>query len=92
MAVIEKNHEGKVMPAYVLTCPSCGRLRSFFLHDLNVSELEREKYLKKPCPICKTQTNWMFTFQERRSGRDRRSGLERRGAEPYWAPALRSSH
>ncbi len=71
------------MPAYVyvLKCEGCGQHRPFLVHEGELSALDTKKPIERHCPTCRTMTNWVFAFPERRSGRKRRSGSDRRRAE-----------
>jgi len=69
------------MPAYVLKCEGCGGHIPFLIHQDELLELEEKNLVEKYCPTCRDATSWVIAFPERRSGRDRRSDLERRAAE-----------
>lgn len=69
------------MPTYVFKCESCGGHRPFLVHEGELANLAEKNPLQKHCPNCRTMTNWVLAFQERRSGHDRRTGLDRRGTE-----------
>ena len=69
------------MPDYVLKCEDCGRHRPFLVHEHELPALDTKKPIEKHCPTCRTMTNWVFAFPERRSGRERRNGSDRRRAE-----------
>lgn len=69
------------MPSYVLRCEGCGGHKPFLVHEGETPELERNNPLQRHCPTCRTMTNWTLAFPERRAGRDRRSGPERRTGE-----------
>ena len=67
------------MPTFVLTCESCGNRGSFFVDEWAAGELKSRKPVEKYCPRCRKGTNWAFGVDDRRTGRDRRAGLDRRG-------------
>jgi hypothetical protein len=71
------------MPAYVyvLKCEGCGQRRSLLIHEGELPALDSKKPVERHCPTCRTMTNWVFAFPERRSGRERRSGSDRRRPE-----------
>ncbi|MBI2819314.1 MAG: hypothetical protein HYX73_04975 [Acidobacteria bacterium] len=66
------------MPTTLLICESCGNRQSFFLDEAIVSELKSGKTVPKHCLRCRTTTDWVFALVDRRSGRDRRQGGDRR--------------
>jgi len=66
------------MPTTLLICESCGNRQSFFLDEATVVELKGGKTAPKHCLRCRTTTDWVFALVDRRSGRDRRHGGDRR--------------
>jgi hypothetical protein len=66
------------MPTTLLICESCGNRQSFFLDEATVAELKDGKTAPKHCLRCRTTTDWVFALVDRRSGRDRRQGDDRR--------------
>jgi len=72
----------KKMPTYVLKCESCSGHRPFLIHDGELPDPEGRKPIQKHCPTCRTTTNWTLAFPERRAGRERRQGSDRRTSTP----------
>jgi hypothetical protein len=66
------------MPSYILACESCGSRRSFIVYEEELEELHKSNALIRQCPVCRASTNWKSGFPERRSGRDKRQGGDRR--------------
>jgi hypothetical protein len=66
------------MPTYVLKCESCGGHRPFLMHEGELPDPVGRKPIEKHCPTCRATTNWTLAFPERREGRERRQGSDRR--------------
>jgi hypothetical protein len=66
------------MPTTLLTCESCGNRQSFLLDEATVAELKAGKTAPKHCLRCRATTDWVFFLIDRRKGRDRRQGGDRR--------------
>jgi hypothetical protein len=66
------------MPTTLLICESCGNRQTFFLDEGTVAELKTKKTVPKHCLRCRTTTDWVFAMVDRRTGRDRRQGGDRR--------------
>jgi hypothetical protein len=66
------------MPTSVLSCETCGVHKPFIIYEEELAEVRNGRALSKHCPVCRTTTNWVFAFPERRSGRDRRQTSDRR--------------
>ncbi len=60
------------MPTYIFKCEGCGGQKPFSIYEAEMAEFDGKKPIQKHCPTCRTMTNWMLAFQERRSGGDRR--------------------
>ena len=69
---------GALMPTTLLICESCGNRQSFFIDEATVTEIKGGKTVPKHCLRCRTTTDWVFALVDRRTGRDRRQGGERR--------------
>ena len=67
------------MPSYVLICESCGNHEPFNVYEEELGEIQSGKPVVRQCPVCRAKTNWESGFPERRSGRERRQGEDRRG-------------
>ena len=67
-----------LMPTTLLTCESCGNRQTFFLDEATVTELKGGKTVPKHCLRCRATTDWVFALVDRRSGRERRLGGDRR--------------
>ena len=52
-----------------------------FLNDALVAQLQNGKTYPKHCLQCRTTTDWVFTFLDRRGGADRRK-TDRRNRGP----------
>jgi hypothetical protein len=72
------SYRTKRMATYVLKCESCNGQKPFLVHDGEIPDPEGNKPLLKHCPVCRTTTNWMLAFPERRGNRERRQGSDRR--------------
>ncbi len=70
------------MPTCVLRCESCRVHTPHFIHEEMLPEVQSGKAVPKHCPVCRTTTDWMFVFLERRSGRERRQIADRRTPTP----------
>ncbi len=46
------------------------------LGHLKLLHIDERKPIQKQCPTCRTMTNWMLAFPDRRSGGDRRKEAE----------------
>jgi hypothetical protein len=66
------------MPTCLLVCESCDNRQSFFLNEGEVEGLREGNTSSKHCMRCHTMTSWTFLFVDRRTGRDRRGGTDRR--------------
>ena len=66
------------MPSCLLVCETCDSRQTFFLNEADVGELRDGSTTSKHCMRCHTMTNWTFLHVDRRTGRDRRGGGERR--------------
>jgi len=66
------------MPSCLLACEGCDNRQSFFLNEAEVLELHNGQTTTKHCMRCHTMTPWTFLIVDRRTGRDRRGGTERR--------------
>ena len=70
------------MPTLVFKCESCGDQKPHLVHESEMRELQEKNLIQKHCLTCRTLTNWVIAFPERRSGQDRRSRRERRTGIP----------
>lgn len=66
------------MPAYVLKCDGCDGLQAFLVHREASAPSGSEEPIERYCSNCHKTTQWTITLPERRSGRDRRVGVDRR--------------
>ena len=66
------------MPSCLLACEGCDNRQSFFLNEAEVLELHNGQTTTKHCMRCHTMTPWTFLIVDRRTGRYRRGGTERR--------------
>ena len=66
------------MPSCLLVCESCDNRQTFFLNEAEVGELREGNTTSKHCMRCHTMTSWTFLIVDRRTGRDRRGGADRR--------------
>jgi len=66
------------MPTCLLVCESCDNRQTFFLNEAELDGLREGNTTSKHCMRCHTMTSWVFLIVDRRTGRDRRSGTERR--------------
>ena len=66
------------MPTYVLICKTCNIYKDFQVHAIELRNAPDGPIISKWCPMCLKTTEWIAAFQERRCGRDRRRGVERR--------------
>ena len=71
---------GAPMPNCVLTCETCGGRNPFLIYEGELAEMREGKPFSKYCPVCRVDTNWTFSLLERRSGRERRQGTDRRSS------------
>lgn len=69
---------GTLMPTTLLTCESCSNRQSFFVDEATVVELKAGQTVPKHCLRCHTTTEWAFALVDRRTGRERRLGSDRR--------------
>lgn len=69
------------MPAYVLKCEGCASYQSFQVHVDELPKTATQGSVERYCHTCHRNTNWRIASAERRRGRDRRSGLDRRVKE-----------
>lgn len=69
------------MPSYVLICESCGVRQPFIVYEEELAETQNGKPVVRECPVCRAVTNWKSGFPERRGGRDRRQGGDRRASK-----------
>ena len=60
------------MPTYILKCEGCGGQKPFSIYEAEMAEIDERKPIQKNCPTCRTMTNWVLAFPDRRSGGDRR--------------------
>ncbi len=70
------------MATCVLTCETCGGHQSFIIYEEELAGLHNGKPVSKHCLVCRATTNWVFASPEKRSGRDRRQGSDRRKPAP----------
>jgi len=67
------------MPTFIFKCEGCGEQKPFLVHEPpNLAGQRYEEPLQKHCARCHTVSNWVLAFSERRNGRDRRDGADRR--------------
>ncbi len=64
------------MQTYILKCEGCGGQKPYPIHEAEMAEIDERKPIQKHCPTCRTMTNWMRAFPDRRSGGDRRKEAE----------------
>lgn len=77
------------MLTYVFKCEGCGGNRPFPVPEAEASGVGNQP-IRKHCPTCRTMTNWMVAFSERRLGQDRRMGVEIDGRDiPRKHPRVR---
>ena len=69
------------MPSYVLKCEGCGGYEPFLVHEDELLENAKKQPFRRYCPTCRRMSSWTVAWPERRSGRDRRSSLERRATK-----------
>ena len=69
------------MPTSLLICEGCGGRQTFFLDEASVEEMRNGKTVQKHCLRCRTTTDWVFALVDRRTGRDRRQGGDRRDTD-----------
>ena len=69
------------MPFCVLVCQTCGGHEPLIIYEEELVEVKDGRLVSKACPACRMTTNWRFAFPERRTGRDRRCGFDRRIAQ-----------
>jgi hypothetical protein len=69
------------MPSYVLKCEGCAGFQPFLVHEDELPQKAKQGSLQRYCRTCRRNTNWGIASVERRGGRDRRTGLDRRGTE-----------
>ncbi len=60
------------MPTYIFKCEGCGGHKAFPIHEAEMAEIDERRPIQKHCLTCRTMTNWMLTFPDRRSGTERR--------------------
>jgi len=60
------------MPTYIFKCEGCGGQKSIPVQEAEMVEIDERKPIYKHCPTCRTMTNWMLAFPDRRSGSERR--------------------
>jgi hypothetical protein len=66
------------MPSSLLICESCGNRQTFFLDEPSLEEVKNGKTVTHHCLRCRTTTDWSFARVDRRTGRERRLGSDRR--------------
>jgi len=66
------------MPSCLLVCESCDNRQAFFLNEADIGKLHEGNTTSKHCMRCHAMTNWTFLHVDPRTGRDRRSGTDRR--------------
>ncbi len=64
------------METYIFKCEGCGRQKPIPIHEAEMAEIDERKPIQKHCPTCRTMTNWMLAFPDRRSGTERREKAE----------------
>src|SRR3989442_14745324 len=79
------------MPTYVFKCEGCGAYRPFLIHEGEMPEPERKDPVQKHCAKCRTITNWIFAFPDRRANGARRGKADRRTREKRCLFASKSS-
>ncbi len=60
------------MPTYIFKCEGCGGQKPIPVQEAEMAEIAERKPIQKHCPTCRTMTNWMLAFPDRRSGGERR--------------------
>ncbi len=60
------------MPTYIFKCEGCGGHKSFSFYEGKMTEPDRKTPILRYCLPCRTITNWMFAFPDRRAGGERR--------------------
>ena len=68
------------METYIFKCEGCGgkalasydSQKPYPIHEAEMAEIDEQKPIYKHCPTCRTMTNWMLAFPDRRSGSERR--------------------
>jgi hypothetical protein len=68
------------MPTYVFKCEGCGTKRPFLIHEPVPALSGKLDPVRKHCPTCRAVTNWVYATPEKRAGKDRRTGLDRRSS------------
>jgi hypothetical protein len=60
------------MPTCFLTCEGCGARHASVVDEDTMVQLKNGKPYPKHCLVCRTTTDWVFAFLDRRSAQDRR--------------------
>ncbi len=60
------------METYIFKCESCGGQKPIPIQEAEMAEIDERRPIQKHCPTCRTMTNWMLAFPDRRSGSERR--------------------
>jgi hypothetical protein len=60
------------METYIFKCECCGGQKPIPIQEAEMAEIDERRPIQKHCPTCRTMTNWVLAFQDRRSGSERR--------------------
>ncbi len=60
------------METHTPKCEGCGGQKPIPIQEAEMAEIDERRPIQKHCPTCRTMTNWMLAFPERRSGTERR--------------------
>ncbi len=60
------------MQTYIFKCEGCGGQKPIPIQEAEMAEIDERRPIQKYCPTCRTMTNWMLAFPDRRSGSERR--------------------
>jgi hypothetical protein len=70
------------MPTCFLACEGCGTRHPSVVDEQTMAQLQNGKTYPKHCLVCRTTTDWVFAFLDRRAGIDRRRNSDRRSSTP----------